>query len=184
MAKYLINEREADALRKLVKEGQPSQNLGWDTKRQRPIGNFPFNFKLKESMGATTANKANAAIWFLGDSTGSVIESDYVVDQSSQYAKATSGYKGVCFASSAYHIGWIYEYSTANEYMGLASTSYVATTTTITIDNLQPMDGIGTTLTTLSVFNKFAWAIIDNGECYAKWNKYSSKYELIQTRCT
>lgn len=184
MAKYLINEREAAALQKLVRQGQSFQQLGWDEKKLRPPGNFPFNFKLKETIGATTANKGNAAIWFLGDSTANVIESAFVVDQSSQFSKATSGYKGICLASSEYQIIWVYEYSTATEYMGLASTSYVATTTTITIDNLQPMNGIGTTLTTLSVFNKFAWPIVDNGECYTKYNKHSSKYELIQTRCT
>lgn len=184
MPKYLINEREAAALQKLVKQGQAFQQLGWDSKRPKAGGNFPFNFKLKETIGATTANKANAAIWFLGDSTGSIIESAFVVDQSSQYSRATSGYKGICLASSEYHILLIYGYSTADEYMGLASTSYVATTTTIVIDNLQPMKGFGTTLTELSVFNKFAWPIVDNGECHAKYNHYSSKYELIQTRCT
>ena len=184
MPKYLVNEVEAKALRDLLAEGKkPSQRLQTDNKLRIP-GNMPFRFKLLESMGATTANKANATIFFLGGSTADKIENDFVVDDSSQYGKATSGYRGICFASSIYAIASLAGYSTANEYMALASTNYASTDLNIVVDTLKPMDGIGTTQTTLSVTNSFGWNIIDNGDCFVKWSIYSSRYELIQTRCT
>jgi hypothetical protein len=187
MAKYLINDVEAKALHDLLqgkKKIEPYQGLNSDTKKTLPYSNFPFRFKTLETIGATTPYKANAEIYFFCDSTWVAIDTDFVVDNSSQFNGATSGSKGICFASSIYAIASINGYSTATEYMALASTSYTATTTTITVDTLEPMNGIGTTLTTLSVFNKFGWPIINNGECFVKWNAYSSKYELIQTKCT
>ena len=185
MAKYLINDKEADVLRNLVKGNKLFDRLGWSDKTPRTGSNFPFRFKLKETMGATTAHKANAAIWYFGDSTAHLFDTDFVVDDSSALTGATSGTKGVCLASSLYHIlntGSVG--STATKYMCLASTSYASSDLTIVMDTLQPMNGTGTTLTTLNAYNKFAWNILNDGECCIEYNQYSSRYELIQTKCT
>lgn len=101
--RYLINEREAQALADLVDKKDKFDKLGFDAKTFR-YGNFPFRCKLLEAMGATTAAKANAAIYFLGDSTANIIETAYVVDDSSSFSSASSGDIGLCIASSEYHV--------------------------------------------------------------------------------
>lgn len=186
MAKFLINSEEAAALRNLVNSRVPHANLAYSRKRTA-ISNL-FRFKTLETIGATTPNKANSAIWFFGDSTANLMDTDYVVDDSSALTGATSGTRGVCVVSSEYFAlnlnSTVTTSSSAQSYMGLSSTAYASTDTTVVVDNLQPMDGTGTTLTTLSAYNKFGWNVLDNGECYIKYNNYTSRYELIQTRCT
>lgn len=105
--KYLINQNEADVLASLVDAKNSDKQLGFDLKQTRPHSNFPFRFKLKETIGATTANKALAQIFFFGDSTANIYSTDYVVDDSSSFSSASSGDYGICIASSEYHISYM-----------------------------------------------------------------------------
>lgn len=112
--RYLINEREAEALANLVDRKDKFDKLGFDPKTARATGNFPFRCKLLEAMGATTANKANSAIYFLGDTTDNIVETAYVVDDSSSFSSASSGDIGLCIASSEYHVAYLPVTTTAS----------------------------------------------------------------------
>lgn len=185
MAKYLINDDEANALRKLVNKDQVLPKLGFDLKQHRGSGNFPFRFKLREAFGATTANKANADIYYLGDSTGTLITTTLITDDSSSFGSAVSGDIGLCIYSTEYNAVFMpYRVGSETEFMGLATTDYATTDSSVVIDNLESMNGIGTTLTQLTVNNRFAWNINNNADCYVKYNAHTSNYDLIQTRCT
>lgn len=191
MPKYLINEREAAALKKLVGQGQPFENLGWSQRRNH-VSNFPFRFKTLENMGASVANSANAQIYFFGDSTDSIIETDYVVDDAGMFSGLASGSVGFCFASSQYFIASVpstnitvtVAATTAESYICQATTDYASTDATFTLDNLEPMDGVGTTLTSISAQNSFNLASSNNGLCFVKYSRYSSLFEVLITQST
>lgn len=190
MPRYLINDNEAAVLRKLVHDPNIFDKLGWDLKKARTANYFPFRFKLLETMGATTPNKALAQLYYLGQSTASsnVVSTDYVSDPTSDLAGATSGTKGVCLASSEYFV--LKTGSTAasasadaKSFIGTADTNYADTSTSVSISNLEPMDG-ASSLTTITARNRFQWNVISGGWCYVKYNNHTSGYDLIQTLCT
>ena len=190
MPRYLVNEKEARALQQIVDTHRIADNLRTDSRRPRQF-TMPFRFKTLEAWSTTIANKARSAIYHFGDSTANIIDRDYVVDDSSSFVGESSGYKGVCFTTSAYFAvalggstGSTAGPSTAISYMGKATAAYASSDLTITVGTLEPMEGTGTTLTTLNAYNKFAWNILSSGECYIKWNQYSSRFDLIQTKCT
>lgn len=180
MAKHLINDKEALALHNLLKQHKSDPNPKYDLKIPRATGNFPFRFKLLEAMGATTAHKANANIWFIGDESTNVFDTDYVVDDLSAFQGYPINTVGTCIYSTEYCINNILSSKT---YMGLAITDYTSDSTSITIDNLEPMDGVGTTLTQLTAKNKFNWQVYNDKFCCIKYNCYTSCYDLIQTWC-
>jgi hypothetical protein len=182
MAKYLINQEEANALRKVVANSGVFDVLAFDAKK-KIIANFPFRFKTLEKMAASTDStscRANADIYFLGGSTALLVDTDYVVDDSSAFRSFPINTIGTCIASSRYHIVSI---ESAITYMGLAIASYAADSTNVTIDTLEAMDGIPTTLTELTAKNKFHWVVTENKNCCIKWNSHTSGYDLIQTEC-
>ena len=184
MAKFLVNEQEVAALKKLL-ESHKLEGLQNQSKPFR-YGNFPLRFKLLEAMGATTANKANAAIFFFGDSTGDKIDTDLVVDDSSSFPSASSGDRGFCFASSEYNVAYIYNQSaasTATEYMASVNGAIETTDATVDVDGIQGMNG-ASTQTAITVQNKFSWAMNDNANIHFKYNQHSSAYEAIQVDCT
>lgn len=183
MAKYLINDAEALALRKVVANSGVFDNLAFQNKR-KVIVNFPFRFKSLAAMSPSTTstdqNKVNADIYFLGGSTDYLLETDFVVDDSSAFRSFPINTIGTCIASSRYHIVSI---QSAMTYMGLAIASYAIDSTNVTIDTLEAMDGIPTTLTQLTAKNKFHWAVTQAKNCCIKWNMHTSGYDLIQTEC-
>ena len=186
MSKHLVSTEEALALRRLLENNPFSDNLAYDQKLNKQ-GNFPFRFKLLEAFSTDGTARANAAIYFFGDTTDNVYETADVVDDSSKYVSASSGDRGICIASSEYFVALIYnvsESSSATRYMGLASTDYATTDATVVLDNLEPMNGVGTTETTLSVNNRFAWSIDNNADCCADYNQHTSEFDLIQVKCT
>jgi len=185
MSKHLISNIEAEALRRLVARNPFSDALQTDKKNVRP-SHFPFRFKLKETIGATTPYKANAAIYYLGGTTDVLHETTFVTDDSSEFAGSTSGTKGLCLASSEYFIVFMNRQvaTAAKNYIGQSTTDYATTDATVVIDNLEPMDGVGTTAATLSCNNRFQWAILENKYVKAEWNDHTSVWDLTQAMCT
>lgn len=183
MAKYLINDAEALALRKVVADSGVFDVLATQGRR-KPIANFPFRFKSLAAMSPSTTstdqNKVNANLYFLGGSTTYLLETDFVVDDSSAFRSFPINTIGTCITSSRYHIVSI---QSAITYMGLAIANYAKTTSDITIDTLEAMDGIPTTLTQLTAKNKFHWDVTSGKACCVKWNMHTSGYDLIQTEC-
>lgn len=180
--RYLINEREAAVLTKLVHHNRFADNLQADSKAMA-ISQFVRRCKLLEAMGATTAGEANAAVYALGDSTDNILDTANVIDDSSVYSNALSGDKCLVIASSEYFLISI-PLPSARSYLGLSTTDYASTDTSVVIDNLQAMDGEATTETTLTAVNRFQWDVINNKQCYIRYSDYSSQYELLQTWCS
>jgi len=183
MAKYLINDAEALALRKVVANSGVFDVLAFHNKK-KVIANFPFRFKslaaMSPSTSSTDQNKVNANIYFLGGSTNLLVDTDNVVDDSSAFRSFPINTIGTCISSSRYHIVSI---ESAITYMGLAIADYAKTSTNVTIDTLEAMDGIPTTLLQLVAKNKFHWDVKTGKVCCIKWNMHTTGYDLIQTEC-
>lgn len=184
MAKYLLDESEALRLADRIARLEAVWPDVKHNQKDNRASHFPFRFKLLESF---SSGKANAAIWFFGDSTSLLYKTTDVYDDSSKYTTASSGDKGICLASSEFFVlhmdSTVTVSSTATEYLGLATTNYSSTEADVICDNLEPLNGTGTTLNTLTCLNRFAWPIKENGSCYFKYNEYTSEFVLIQTWC-
>jgi hypothetical protein len=185
MAKFLINQDEAKALKDVVEQHRMKRafdNLGYDTKKI--FTNSPIRFKTLATVVAGAPNTVVSDLYFLGDEVGSTVNNynvnqgyyEPLVDDTSAFKSLPVGTIGLAWGSSEFFITSILS---AMTYMGLATANNSSDSSQVTIDNLEALDGIATTLLELTANNKFKLGVKNNGYCLIKWSMHSSSYELL-----